>query len=131
LSTLGVRGPSLAVSLQRLAEHRIHLGLSFPHECLPLRQDLLIPLPWGYQPEPTAHGRRSGSLPEAAVAAGVLLPGRGTACPPRPAMATDGRFLYVWCQGVGLLKAGLGLGGTTRGKVYTRSPCSVREVPLG
>lgn len=78
--------------LGRLANHCIDLHLSFPDECDATR--LVIKLP-AYQTPIDFDCSASAT--------------------------TDGRFVYAWHPDIGILKAGTGLRGTTKGRVYAKN----------
>ena len=100
--------------LQKLADHHVDLHLSFPDECEGTRLAIRLP-------SRGAHSRLgeggSDPIPERGRAGGDN--GIDFDCP--ATAATDGKFVYAWHPDVGLLKAGTGLRGTVKGRVYVEN----------
>lgn len=98
------RDPRVVAVLDRLAKHSVYLHMSFPDECEGMR--LAVKL----QRIP-----RRGSAESASPAdQGIKWD-----CP--VTAATDGRFVFAWHPNYGLVKAGTGLDGTTKGRVYAQN----------
>ena len=96
--------------LDRLANYRVDLHLSFPDECDGM--EFVVSLP-----ARVARRRFSGgSAPPDPLERDQAI---GWDC--SASAATDGGFVYVWHPDVGLLKAGVGLRGTTKGRIYARN----------
>lgn len=98
--------------LDRLERHRVDLQLSFPPECEAAR--LLIKVP------ARVVASASSSAPSDVARDGRWSEGIEWDCP--SSAATDGRFVYAWHPDLGLLKAGTGLSGTKKGRVYAENP---------
>lgn len=96
--------------LDRLANHRIDLDLSFPDECDGMRFVINVPA----RPATTCSGDGNASLEPCVTGEGIEW-----GCP--ASAATDGRFVYAWHPDIGLLKAGTGLSGTTKGRLYAEN----------
>lgn len=97
--------------LDRLANHHVDLHLSFPDECDGMK--FVVGLP--------ARVARTlfsgGSAPPDSRVRDQAI---DWDCP--ASAATDGGFVYVWHPDIGLLKAGVGLRGTTKGRLYAQNP---------
>ncbi len=102
----GPRDARVSAMLDRLASHRVDLHLPFPGEREGTRLSTEVP---------TTLAEGSGRLSEAHVANVAVNQG----CP--ASAATDGRFIFAWHPDIGLVKAGTGLGGTAKGRVYAQN----------
>ena len=100
------RDPRVLAVLERLASHSVYLHLSFPDECEGMR--LAVKL----QRIPRGGSATSASLEDQDQ-------GIKWDCP--VTAGTDGRFVFAWHPDFGLVKAGTGLDGTTKGWVYARN----------
>ncbi|CAM9844092.1 unnamed protein product, partial [Hapterophycus canaliculatus] len=112
------RSPISAV-LDRLANHSVHLHLLFPDEWKGARLVIRVPrVASEVSNVSTPLSDHPASLediePECLASA-----------------ATDGKFVYVWHPEIGLLKAGTGLGGTTKERVYAQNlQAGVQDKPV-
>lgn len=99
--------------LERLEHHRVDLRLS----CPPVRGGARLSIK---VPARVVAGARSSSTD---VPSDFARDGGDEGiewdCP--SSGATDGRFVYAWHPDIGLLKAGTGLGGTVKGRVYAEN----------
>lgn len=98
------RDPRVLAALDRLATHNVYLHLSFPVEC----EGMQLVVKLRIIPEEDSTG--SASLADQGIS---------WDCP--VAAATDGRFVFAWHPNFGLVKAGTGLDGTTKGRVYAQN----------
>lgn len=98
------RDPRVSAVLDRLANHGVYLHLSFPDECEGMRLSVKL------QRIPTGGSAGSASPADQDIK---------WDCP--VTAATDGRFVFAWHPDFGLVKAGTGLGGTTKGRVYAQT----------
>lgn len=110
----------VSVVLDRLANHRVDLHLSFPDERDGM--EFVVGLP-----ARVARIRYSGRrTPPASLLREQTIDWDFPA-----SAATDGGFVYAWHPDTGLLKAGIGLRGTTKGRLYAHNPGAGRpNVPL-
>lgn len=97
--------------LDRLANHRVDLHLSFPDQCNGMKFVVSLPA------QPARMRFSGGSEPPDSL---VRDPGIEWDCP--ASAATDGGFVYAWHPDIGLLKAGVGMHGTTKGRIYAQNP---------
>lgn len=97
--------------LDRLANHRVDLDLSFPDEDAGMQ--FVVGLPARVARTPCSGGR----TPPASLAREQTI---DWDCP--ASAATDGGFVYAWHPDVGLVKAGVGLRGTTKRRLYAQNP---------
>lgn len=103
------QGDKISAVLDRLANHRVHLRLSFPDEHDGTSFTINVP-------------ERMTRTCSNDVAASCFEPGASKdaemawECP--ASAATDGAYVYAWHPDIGLLKAGTGLRGTTKGTLY-------------
>lgn len=99
----------ISAVLGRLANHNVDLHLSFPNECEGMKLRIRVP-----------RVAREGSTGSRSPS-GMRTPDQDIEWDCPTSAATDGRFVFAWHPDFGLLKAGTGLGGTTRGQVYARN----------
>lgn len=81
--------------LDRLANHRVNLRLSYPDECEETSITIEVPV-----------GEEDDSIDWNYL----------------PTVTSDGEFLYAWHPDIGLLKVGTGLWGTAKGYLYAQNP---------
>lgn len=107
------KDPRVLAVLDRLANHSVYLHLSFPVEC-----------------EGTRLAVKLQRIPrEGSTGSGTPLADQNIKWDCPVTAATDGRFVFAWHPDFGLVKAGTGLDGTTKGRVYAQnSEAGCRDV---